>query len=188
MAKQVLIPLADGCEELEAVTIIDLLRRGGIQVVTAGVESLQIMASRGTQLIADVLLDDVAGQSFDMVVLPGGQPGTDNLNNDPLIHDILIRHSDNEHAIAAICAAPLILADAGLLQGKTISCYPGSIDPAAWPDITVTEQAVTIDGNIITSRGPATALDFALTLITLLQGDDVRQQVETALMGESIPA
>lgn len=184
MAKQVLVPLVDGCEELEAVTIIDLLRRGGIQVVTAGVESLQIMASRGTQLLADVFLDDVAGQSFDMVVLPGGQPGTDNLNNDPLVHDILLRHADNGHAIAAICAAPLVLAEAGLLHNKKISCYPGTLDHAAWPNITITDQAVTIDGNIITSRGPGTAMDFALTLITQLQGETVSEQVAQALVRE----
>lgn len=155
MSKKVLIPLADGCEELEAVTLIDLLRRADIEVTTAGIEELVIIASRGTRLIADVLLDDIEDQLFDMVILPGGQPGTDNLNADPLIHDLLLRHDEHERAIAAICAAPLVLAEAGLLDGKQACCYPGAINQEDWPAIVLTDQAVTIDGRTLTSRGLA---------------------------------
>ena len=115
---RVLVPLASGCEELEAVTIIDLLRRAGIEVVTAGLDEHPVRCSRGTTLIADTQLDEVMHQAFDMVVLPGGQPGADNLNQDPRIHTVLDRLARSGTYIAAICAAPKVLAHAGLLRGK----------------------------------------------------------------------
>lgn len=182
MTKKVLIPLADGCEELEAVTLIDLLRRASIQVVTAGIDEHTIMASRGTRLIADTLLDDVVDEDFDMVLLPGGLPGADNLNADPLVHDILIRSYDNGHAVAAICAAPKVLAQAGLLENKRATCYPGSIDTQDWPKTTFTDQAVEIDDRVLTSKGPGTAMDFALAIIAYLANQETHDMVEEALM------
>lgn len=179
---RVLIPLAQGCEELEAVTLIDLLRRANITVITASLtEQRQIKASRGVQLVADVMLEDIMLDDFDMIVLPGGQPGTDHLNDDPRIHAILKRLVQADKAIAAICAAPLVLASAGLLEGKSATCYPGVLTKNDWSNISVKEDAVVIDGNVLTSKGPGTAIDFALAIIEYLVDKPTRINVEAGL-------
>ena len=170
---RVLIPLADGCEELEAVTIIDLLRRAGIEVVTAGLRDGPVTASRGVVLLPDRNLDEVLGDDFDMIVLPGGLPGADHLDADPRIHTLLQRMAEQDLYTAAICAAPKVLLNAGLLDGHKATAYPGS---------QLLEDAVVTDGKVVTSRGPGTAMDFALTLIEHLMGADTREQVETPLM------
>jgi len=177
----VLVPLAQGCEELEAVTIIDLLRRAAINVVTAGLDDQPIVASRGTVLLPDTTLAKVEPQALDMMVLPGGLPGADNLNSDARIHSLLQQISSQGKHTAAICAAPRVLFSAGLLSGKRISCYPGSMDSFDCSDVTITSGAVVVDGNIITSRGPGTAIDFALTLIEALVGQQRRNEVEAGL-------
>lgn len=177
----VLIPLAQGCEELEAVTIIDLLRRAGMEVTTAGLDDQPVRASRGTVLLPDTTLDEVGGRDFDMVVLPGGLPGADNLNADPRIHALLKRHADNDRFVAAICAGPKVLASAGLLTGKRATSFPGALDAMDISAITLTEKSVELDGKIVTSRGPGTAMDFALTLIELLGGPEKRLAVEGPL-------
>ena len=177
----VLVPLAQGCEELEAVTIIDLLRRAGITVVTAGLDDAPVKASRGTVLIPDTTLDAVMAQEFDMLVMPGGLPGADHLNQDSRIHALLKQMSEADKYTAAICAAPKVLASAGLLKGKHATSYPGSIDVAGLQDVMYEEQPVVIDGKVITSRGPGTAMDFALTLIELLLGKTKRGEVEAPL-------
>lgn len=177
----VLIPLAQGCEELEAVTLIDLLRRAGIHVVTAGLDEQVVTASRGTRLIPDTSLDNVLQQEFDMVVLPGGQPGADNLNADSRIQTLLKRTAERGKITAAICAAPTVLANAGLLDGKHATGYPGFLDKLNLPNTTLEDQAVIVDGPVVTSRGPGTAMDFALTLIELLVGRETRDEVEKAL-------
>ncbi len=178
----VLIPLAQGCEELEAVTIIDLLRRADIQVTTAGLDALPVTASRGVVLIPDTELDQVLDSDFDMIVLPGGLPGTDNLDNDHRIHRILQRMRDQGKYTAAICAAPRVLANAGLLADKQATSYPGFIDAMDLPSTRVLQQAVVIDELVITSRGPGTAMDFALALIEQLLGPQVRESVELRLL------
>jgi 4-methyl-5(b-hydroxyethyl)-thiazole monophosphate biosynthesis len=179
---KVLIPLAQGCEELEAVTLIDLLRRADITVITASLtEQRQIKASRGVQLVADLTLEDVMFDDFDMVVLPGGQPGTEHLDEDPRIHAILKRLSQANKAVAAICAAPLVLASAGLLNGKSATCYPGALKANEWPTILLKDDAVVIDGNVLTSKGPGTAIDFALAIIEYLIDKPTRINVEVGL-------
>lgn len=178
----VLIPLADGCEELEAVTLIDLLRRAEITVVTASLGSQTITASRGVHLVADTCLENVLYDDFDMIVLPGGMPGTTHLNNDPHIHAILKRLHLSNKAIAAICAAPLILATAGLLDGKKATCYPNVLNPNDWPQITLSDDPIVIDGDILTSQGPGTAMDFALAIIEYLTDHTTRLAVETDLV------
>ena len=112
----VLVPLAQGCEELEAVTIIDLLRRAGITVITAGLDAQPVKASRGTVLLPDTTLDHILDQGFDMIVLPGGQPGSDHLRDDPRIQQLLKQQAGADKYVAAICAAPRALAQAGLLD------------------------------------------------------------------------
>ena len=179
MAK-VLVPLADGCEELEAVTIIDLLRRAGIEVVTAGLKPGIVKASRGVRLVPDTTLDVALQDSYDMVVLPGGMPGATHLKEDARIIELLKKMAAADKYTAAICAAPMVLAEAGLLQGKHATSYPGFLD--ALPGVTSSAAAVVQDGKVLTSRGPGTAMDFALALVEALAGSDKRQQVEAALV------
>jgi 4-methyl-5(b-hydroxyethyl)-thiazole monophosphate biosynthesis len=180
---RVLIPLADGCEELEAVTLIDLLRRAGVTVTTASLSGQkQLQASRQVGLVADTLLDDVLSEQFDMLLLPGGQPGTNHLNADTRIHALIQRQLDSDRYLAAICAAPLVLAEAGILNGKQATCYPGVLEAANWPEITLMDTPVVIDGKVLTSRGPGTAMDFALSIIELLTDKPTRDQVESGLV------
>jgi 4-methyl-5(b-hydroxyethyl)-thiazole monophosphate biosynthesis len=173
--------LAQGCEELEAVTIIDLLRRANINVVTAGLDNQPVCASRGTVLIPDTTLDEALQQDYDMVVLPGGGPGAENLDHDKRIHALLKKMADSEKFTAAICAAPKVLANAGLLAGKHATGFPGVLENMNLDDVTIQPDAVVQDGKVITSRGPGTAMDFALTLIETLAGRKVRDNVEAGL-------
>ena len=182
---RVLVPLAQGCEELEAVTVIDLLRRAEIDVVTAGLDPNPVCASRGVNLIPDTTLDQVQAEDFDMMVLPGGLPGATNLDQDPRVHQLLRQLADQGRYTAAICAAPRVLANAGLLEGKSATSYPGQLDPAALPNVRVGSAAVVVDGKVITSRGPGTAMDFALQLIETLAGREKRDQVEAGLVRET---
>ncbi len=181
MAK-VLVPLAAGCEELEAVTIIDLLRRAGVEVVTAGLQPGIVKASRGTQLVPDTLLDNVLRDEFDMVVLPGGMPGAQHLKEDSRVQALLKKLAAEGKYMAAICAAPMALAAAGLLSGRKATGYPGVLEKLGLPDVVLQNQAVVRDGKIITSRGPGTAMDFALELVEVLAGRDKRQEVEAGLV------
>ncbi len=178
---RVLVPLAQGCEELEAVTIIDLLRRAGIEVVTAGLDAEPVRASRGTVLIPDTQLDSALGHDYDMVVLPGGLPGADNLNADPRIAELLRSMARHDRYTAAICAGPKVLASAGLLRGRRATSFPGALDAEQLQDVDYREEAVVSDGKVSTSRGPGTAMDFALHLVEQLAGTDKRDEVEAAL-------
>ncbi len=178
----VLVPLAQGCEELEAVTIIDLLVRAGIEVVTAGLEAGPVTASRGVVLVPQTTLDEALKREYDMVVLPGGMPGASNLDKDARIHQLLRTMAESGRFTAAICAAPRVLANAGLLSGKQATSYPGHLDKMDLPDVEYRQEAVVQDGKVITSRGPGTAMDFALTLIEQLVGRAKRDEVEAGLV------
>ena len=182
---RVLVPLAAGCEELEAVTIVDLLRRAGIEVVTAGLQAGSVKASRGTVLVPDATLDEALRQEFDAVVLPGGQPGATHLEQDPRVRELLQRMAAKGRTVAAICAAPKVLAAAGLLDGKRATCYRGAIEEAQFPKVKLESRAVVADGNIVTSRGPGTAMDFALELVRILAGREARDRVEAGLLRPS---
>ncbi|MFO8025068.1 DJ-1 family glyoxalase III [Thiohalophilus sp.] len=177
----VLIPLAQGCEELEAVTVIDLLRRAGVEVITAGLDDQPVKASRGTVLMPDTTLEAVLDRDFDMIVLPGGLPGADHLNNDPRIHTLLLQMTDAGKYTAAICAAPKVLASAGLLNGKHATSFPGALDNIQTDNLQYEQTPVVVDGKVITSRGPGTAMDFALTLIEHLLSKAKRDEVEAGL-------
>jgi 4-methyl-5(b-hydroxyethyl)-thiazole monophosphate biosynthesis len=179
MAK-VLVPLAQGCEELEAVTVADILRRAGITVITAGLEAGAVRASRGMMLLPDATLDEVAGTEFDMIVLPGGMPGSEHLKNDGRIIALLKSMAADGKYTAAICAAPMALHAAGLLEGKRATSFPGVLDRLPGTHVYLNDKVVT-DGKVITSKGPGTALDFALTLVELLAGRSRRDAVEADL-------
>ena len=180
MAKA-LVPLAQGCEELEAVTIVDLLRRAKIEVVTAGLDAEPVKASRGVTLVPDTTLDAaLMGKPYDLVALPGGLPGADYLGADARLIALLDEMAAAGKLVCAICAAPKVLAQNGLLDGKRATAYPGIL--AGFPKVRDTGAPVERDGNLITGRGPGTAMDFALALIEALEGAALREQVEQGLV------
>jgi 4-methyl-5(b-hydroxyethyl)-thiazole monophosphate biosynthesis len=178
---RVLIPLAEGFEDLEAITIVDLLRRAQIEVVTAGLRPGTVRGSRGTVVVPDTDLDQALQEEFDMLVLPGGQPGATNLEKDERIRLRLQDMAAKNKLTAAICAAPAVLAAAGLLDGRQATSFPGAIDPEKYPGVRLGKEPVVRDGNIVTSRGPGTAMDFALSLIEILSGAEIRDKVEGGL-------
>lgn len=178
---RVLVPLAAGFEELEAVTVIDLLRRAGIEVVAASLAPGPVTGSHGIAVQPDADLDEVLNQDFDMIVLPGGLPGATGLAEDTRVLQLLRRQAAARRYTAAICAAPGVLAKAGLLEGKRATSFPGFLAPDSAPGIVLLEDPVVTDGRIITSRGPGTAMDFALALIERLAGGPAREAVESRL-------
>ena len=181
MAK-VLVPLAEGFEELEAITVIDLLRRAGFDVTSAGLDEGPVTASRGSVLIPDTSIDKVMDQDFDLIVLPGGLPGANNLRADHRIQRLVQRQNERSAALGAICAAPRALEASGVLRGKTITCYPGALDDLDSDAFNITANAVEIDGNLVTSRGPGSAMDFALTLIERLGGKPLADKISAQLV------
>jgi 4-methyl-5(b-hydroxyethyl)-thiazole monophosphate biosynthesis len=178
--KNALVLFADGSEELEAVTAINILRRGGINVTVAGLHGGALRGSRGTVLQPDTTLDEALKHNYDMVVLPGGQPGASNLKADARVIKLVQRMATEDRYVCAICAAPSVLAAAGLLDGKRATSFPGSLDE--FPKVSRQPQAVVEDGKLITSRGPGTAMDFALTLVERLAGKTKRDEVEAGLV------
>ena len=179
MAKTVLF-LANGFEEIEALTVVDLLRRQGIEITTASItDSVEVTGSHNITVKADTVLGKVDFSSFDMLILPGGQPGTTNLGNCKKLTDAIIKHNDAGKDLAAICAAPTVYGKLGLLQGKRACCYPGCEDGLLGADVQTTE--VTVDGNFITSRGMGTAIPFGLAIIERFCGkaaaDDMAKKI-----------
>ena len=177
--KNVLVLFAEGSEELEAITIVNILRRAGVSVTLAGLDAEALRGSRGVMLTPDNMLDAVLHEDFDMIVLPGGQPGTNHLKADARVLKLVQNMAQQDKYVAAICAAPSVLATAGLLDGKQATSFPGALTP--FPKVKQQQAAVVEDGKIITSRGPGTAMDFALTLVERLAGSAKRQEVETGL-------
>jgi 4-methyl-5(b-hydroxyethyl)-thiazole monophosphate biosynthesis len=177
----VLVPLAEGFEELEAISVIDILRRAEVDVVVAGLSDGPVKASRGTNVLPDMSLDDALQQDYDMIVLPGGMPGASNLNDDARVHELLKKMANSGKFTGAICAAPMVLGNAGVLDGKRATSFPGFVDQMDLPTVDYTGVPVERDGKVITSRGAGTALDFALELVDALVGREKRDEVEAAL-------
>jgi len=176
---RVLVPLAQSCEEVEAVTIVDVLRRAGIEVVTAGLEEGYVTASRGVRLLPDTTLEKALETDYDMVALPGGLPGSDHLAADERLGKLLRKMNESGKFVGAVCAAPKVLARQGLLKGKRATAYPGVLQAEHHSDIT--GNAVTRDGNVITSRSVGTVMDFALTIIEALLGPEKKDEIEASL-------
>ncbi|MGC8697410.1 MAG: DJ-1 family glyoxalase III [Halothiobacillus sp.] len=183
MSPKVLILLAPGFEDLEAVTLIDLLRRAKCQVSVYSLREDEATGSRGTRIHTDgnlALLDKQT--TFDLIVLPGGQPGSDNLAADARVLALLKTQVAAGRFVAALCAAPKVLAKAGLIQGKRITHFPGALNPQEQQGAIITGNPVEVDGKLITGRSPGTAMDFALTLIEHLAGVATRTEVEAGLV------
>ncbi len=168
--KKVLVPLAPGFEEIETVTVVDILRRSGARVTLAGIGEGPLEGSRGIQIVPDINLNGVNPDEFDMVVLPGGQPGTSNLQKDERVRDILMKLNRQKKWIAAICAAPLALQSAGILHGQAVTSHPSVREELIGTGYS--EDRVVVDGNIVTSRGPGTAMEFAMKLVEILFDKD----------------
>lgn len=180
MNPKVLIPIANGSEELEAVTIVDCLRRAGADVVVASVmPSKTVTASRAVLLTADVLITEVSGQQYDLIVLPGGMPGADNLRDSEILIQMLQQQAESGRFYAAICASPaVVLLHHNLLKGKNATCYPSMLNNL--PD--AVDEKVVVDGNCITSQGPGTAIAFSLKLIELLYSKETSDEVARAML------
>jgi len=163
-----LMPLADGFEEIEATTTIDILRRGGVNITTAGLPGTIVRGSRGIKLIADMKMDDINFDRFDGMVLIGGDPGWRNLSQSKRIMDAILKYHGSKKTLAAICAAPCILAKAGILQDHRATVYPGMERELPRPR----SDKVIADGHIITSQGPGTTVDFALKIVEAVAGKD----------------
>ena len=179
---RVLVPLAPGFEEIEAVTIVDILRRAGVEVAVAGTIAGPVTGSHGVPVVPDTTIDAVASALFDMVVLPGGGEGTANLRRDPRITSLVKRQADRGGFLAAICAAPTVLADAGLLAHKRVTSYPSYQSEIAAGEYRT--DRVVVDGRLVTSRSPGTALEFALALVELLAGPDESRRIARDVLAQ----
>lgn len=177
---KVLVPLLEGFEEIEAVTIIDVLRRADVSVTVAGNAAGPVRGAHGVWVVADEALDDVRADDFEMMVLPGGMPGAVNLAEHPRVQALLGEVAGAGHYTAAICAAPIALAAASLHQGKRYTCYPGFQQRIQGG--TFSEDRVVIDGKLVTSRGPGTALEFALELVRLLRDDATAERLRAGML------
>jgi len=176
MVKKVLIPIADGTEEIEAVCIIDTLRRAGLDVTVASVDKLQVTASRGVKLVADALIADCVNQSYDCIALPGGMPGAEHLRDSADLIGMLKKQKAAGRLYGAICASPVVaLQSHGLLDGIRATCFPSM--RGKLPAANARDERVVVDGHCVTSQGPGTAIEFALKLIELLLGPQKAKDV-----------
>lgn len=184
MQPSVLVAVADGSEEMELVIGADILRRAGANVVVASCndDSLTITASRGVRIVADAPLSQIADEAFDAMVLPGGMPGAAHLRDCPVLIDMLRKQAAAGRWIAAICAAPaVVLQSHDLIAGRAATCHPtfqDRLDPATRR----CEDRVVVDGHLLTSQGPGTTFEFALTLVELLFGKRKRAEIEAPLV------
>ncbi|WP_027183277.1 DJ-1 family glyoxalase III [Desulfovibrio inopinatus] len=182
MSKTVLIPLADGFEEIEAMTMIDVLRRAGADLTVCSLaEEKTVTGAHGVRVIADEPLSMVENCTFDLVALPGGMPGASNLRASEALTKILAAQNAHQGLIGAICAAPaVVLNEIGLLEGKMATAYPGFIDTI--PEDRRSTDTVVEDGHIVTSAGPGTAIEFALRLTTRLFGPAKAAEVSAGML------
>ena len=179
--KKAYLFLAYGFEEVEALTAVDLLRRAGIEVSTVSVTgSNTVTGAHSIPVVADIKLDESYFDDADAVIVPGGQPGVDNLTACQTVVNIIRKNYDNGKVIGAICAAPMLLGKMGLLEGRKATSYPGCEGALAGADIS--EDKVCVDGNIVTSRGVGTAIEFALELIKLLEGSKKADQIRASIV------
>jgi protein deglycase len=170
---RVLIPLLEGFEEIEAVTLIDVLRRAEQEVIVAGDQVGPVPGAHGIAVSAERALAEIVAAELDAIVLPGGMPGARHLAEHEIVQRLLRELAAADKLLAAICAGPIALAAAGVHLGRRLTCYPGFEGRVAGG--TIVQDRVVVDGKLVTSRGPGTALEMALTLVGLLAGRDAQE-------------
>ena len=179
--KKVYLFLAYGYEEVETITIVDLLRRARIEAVTVSItENNIVTGAHLIPIITDIKLDENRFRRAEAIILPGGQPGVDNVYACEKVLNLIREKYNDGKIIGAICAAPIILGRMGLLEGKKATCYPGCEDELK--GAIISDEKVCVDGNIVTSRGVGTAIDFALELIRLLEGEEKAAEVKASIL------
>jgi 4-methyl-5(b-hydroxyethyl)-thiazole monophosphate biosynthesis len=171
----IIVPLAEGFEEIEAVTIIDMLRRADVEVIVAGVGGEEVTGSHGITIRCETLVDSCDVSTAEGIVLPGGMPGTTHLKESPVVRRLIQELNRAGKLIGAICAAPAVLAEVGLLKGKTATSHPQHT--SSLRNCRYSEKPVVIDGNIITSRGAGTVIAFAAALIGVLAGPAKAEEI-----------
>ncbi|NPA55531.1 MAG: DJ-1/PfpI family protein [Epsilonproteobacteria bacterium] len=179
---RVCIPLAEGFEDIEAITLIDVIRRGGIEVVTAGVGADIITSAHNVKVIADTTIDKVSADDFDLVVLPGGLPGATNLAKSQEVKKLLQDMDKKGKYVGAICAAPIALKEAGVLKDK-YTAYPGWQDNIKEEGY-VSDAKVVEDQNVLTSKGPATAMCFGLEIVRKFASQEMYEQLKAGLLAD----
>jgi 4-methyl-5(b-hydroxyethyl)-thiazole monophosphate biosynthesis len=182
MAK-LLIPISNGFEEIETVSIIDICRRANIDVTVASIENIEVKGAHQITIKADALLCDIDEKDFDMITLSGGLPNAFNLAQDELLQKTLKKFKDNNKNIAAICAAPYALFKAGVLN-KDYTCYPGFEEKIDGHNY-IQNQDVVVDGKVLTSRGPGTAMFFALEIVKILKGEEKYEVIKEAILAKN---
>jgi 4-methyl-5(b-hydroxyethyl)-thiazole monophosphate biosynthesis len=181
MPEQIVVVLAQGFEEIEAVTPIDVLRRAGLDVVVAGVGSTAVQGAQGVTFQCDVALEEIRSTPA-AIVLPGGLPGAENLGKSGAVKELTLKVHENGGICAAICAAPAFtLAKYGLLDGRAATCYP-SFESEFDSSTQHSEDRVVVDGNIVTSRGPGTSLEFSLKLAAMLVGTSAADELQGQML------
>lgn len=176
------IVLAEGFEDVEAVTVIDVLRRADFSVDVAGFSPDPVSGARGVRVIPDRDVNDLKKKIFDVLVLPGGTKGAERLAASPVVREMILAHHRAGKFIAAICAAPaVVLAPLGILDGKRAACFPGfeSKFPAS---VRFEAERVVVDGNLITSRAMGTAMEFSLAIVAALRGRDAAEKIRSAVL------
>ena len=180
--KRVLVILAPGFEEVEAFAAVDILRRAGADVLTAGTVDGVIVGRNDVKVLADESLDRAVEDDFDMIILPGGATGTENLKKDERVTRIVEHHYSEGKYVAAICAAPTVLSNLGITAGKKVTSHPSVINELVHEKYS--EERVVVDGNIITSRGPGTALEFAFKIVEILFGKEKVEEVNGGVLAK----
>jgi len=182
-----LVGIADGSEDIEAVSIIDTLSRGGVEVTVASVmDELQITCANGTRIVADAMIGDCSAQEWDAVIAPGGMPGAEYLSANNAFISLLQKQLDENKIAAAICASPaVVMAKHGMLKGKKATCYPGFEALLLESATMALTEAVVVDENVVTSRGPATAVMFALVLVGKLCGPEKSREIGQGMLANA---
>lgn len=177
---RVLVPIATGFEEIEAITIIDVLRRADIEVVTAGLERKCVKGAHGIEIKTEAHLDDISSRDFDMIVLPGGMPGSANLKSSEKVLTLLGEMDQGGKYIGAICAAPIALAEAEVLK-STYTCYP-SFEENITNATYMKNEDVVCNQNIITANGPKSAIQFSLEIVEKLCNKKIMENIKRQLL------
>ncbi|MGI8276120.1 DJ-1 family glyoxalase III [Blautia wexlerae] len=183
MSKKAYIFLADGFEDIEGLTVVDLLRRAGIDIKTVSIkETTRIQTSHGITMLTDAIFAEIDFADADMLVLPGGMPGTKYLAGYKPLIDLLTDFNNKGKKIAAICAAPSVFSGLGFLKGRKATSYPSFMEVLSKDGAVTSEDSVVVDGNITTSRGLGTAVDFALSLISQLENEEKAKEIAESVV------